>query len=162
MLVEVFETTVQKTYSWLRDLMEILDWNDEHKAYLALRGTLHALRDRLTVNVSVKLSAQLPMLVRGFYFEGWVPATTPVKVKTAEEFFGLASFHFNSLELGQENSEVIVRAVFLLLSQHISVGEINRLKQALPVSIAELWPSSEYKEGQEVLRKEAKHAYRHR
>jgi uncharacterized protein (DUF2267 family) len=32
---------------------------------------LHALRDRLPPEIAVHLSAQLPMLVRGIYYEGW-------------------------------------------------------------------------------------------
>jgi uncharacterized protein (DUF2267 family) len=63
---------MQKTQIWLKDLMSQLDWEDRpHKAYLALRTVLHALRDRLTVEEAVQLGAQLPMLVRGFYYEGW-------------------------------------------------------------------------------------------
>ena len=45
--LDVFDRTVHKTNSWLNELMEILGWSDRHKAYLALRVTLHALRDRL-------------------------------------------------------------------------------------------------------------------
>ena len=48
--LDVFDTTVQKTNIWLNDLMKVLGWQDRHKAYLALRATLHALRDRLTVD----------------------------------------------------------------------------------------------------------------
>jgi uncharacterized protein (DUF2267 family) len=47
--LEAFDTTIQKTNSWLNDLMQVMDWSDRHKAYLALRATLHALRDRLPV-----------------------------------------------------------------------------------------------------------------
>jgi uncharacterized protein (DUF2267 family) len=72
--LEVFDTTVHKTNSWLHELMEELGWSDRHKAYLALRATLHALRDRLTVQGVAQLGAQLPMLIRGFYYEGWVPS----------------------------------------------------------------------------------------
>ena len=44
---ELFDSTVQKTQIWLKDLMSQLDWQDRpHKAYLALRTVLHALRDR--------------------------------------------------------------------------------------------------------------------
>ena len=69
---EVFDTTIQKTQVWLNDLMSELDWEDKpHKAYMALRTVLHALRDRLMVVVAVQLGAQLPMLIRGFYYEGW-------------------------------------------------------------------------------------------
>ena len=43
--------------------MEILDCPDRHEAYLALRATLHALRDRLTIEETAQLAAQLPMLI---------------------------------------------------------------------------------------------------
>ncbi len=71
--LDVFDTTVQKTNIWLNDLMKVLGWQDRHKAYLALRATLHALRDRLTVDEVAHFGAQLPMLMRGFYYEGWDP-----------------------------------------------------------------------------------------
>ena len=66
---DIFDGTLQKTQIWLNELMTALDWeNHPHKAYLALRTVLHALRDRLTVEEAVQLGAQLPMLVRGFYY----------------------------------------------------------------------------------------------
>ncbi len=64
---ELFSSTLQKTHIWLKDLMEELWWDDQHRAYLALRATLHALRDRLTVDEAVHLGAQLPIIIRGFY-----------------------------------------------------------------------------------------------
>nr|WP_166157051.1 DUF2267 domain-containing protein [Neochlamydia sp. AcF84]NGY95512.1 hypothetical protein [Neochlamydia sp. AcF84] len=144
MSVDVFETTLQKTHEWLKDLMKLLGWTDEKKAYLALKGTLQALRDRLSVEVSAKLSAQLPMLVRGFYYEGWKPSIMPVKVKTTEEFLDFVAFHFNSLALVQYSDvEKIVRAVFQVVTQHVSKGEIEHIRQVLPLPIAALWPSSE-------------------
>jgi uncharacterized protein (DUF2267 family) len=47
--LEVFDTTVHKTNSWLKEVMQEIHRDDRRKAYLALRSTLHALRDRLTV-----------------------------------------------------------------------------------------------------------------
>ncbi len=67
----VFDTTVQETNLWLKGIMEGLHTDDRHLAYLALRATLHALRDRLGPENAVHLAAQLPMLVRGLYYEGW-------------------------------------------------------------------------------------------
>src|SRR6266851_4782007 len=67
--LEVFDTTVQKTNIWLKDIMQALGWEDRHKAYVALRITLHALRDRLTPEEASQLGAQLPMLIRGLYYE---------------------------------------------------------------------------------------------
>lgn len=71
--MEIFGNTLQKTHLWLDDLMAELGWQDRHKAYLALRAVLHTLRDRLTVEEAAHLGAQLPMLIRGFYYEGWDP-----------------------------------------------------------------------------------------
>lgn len=56
--LEVFDRTIQKTNSWLNDLMQVLRWPDKHKVYLALRATLHALRDRLTVDEVAQFGAQ--------------------------------------------------------------------------------------------------------
>lgn len=82
-----FDSTVQATNTWLADLPVRLRWSDHHHAYIALRAVLHALRDRLSVEHVAALSAQLPMLVRGFYFEGWHPAGKPVKDRKQEDFF---------------------------------------------------------------------------
>lgn len=50
--LDVFDTTLHKTNIWLNDLMQALGWPDRDKAYSALKATLHALRDRLTVERS--------------------------------------------------------------------------------------------------------------
>jgi len=57
-----------------------------HDAYVALRATLHALRDRLPVEETAELAAQLPMLVRGVYYEGWDPTGKPVRERSLEGF----------------------------------------------------------------------------
>ena len=67
--------------------MSELDWDGHpNKAYLALRTVLHALRDRLTVEEAVDLGAQLPMLIRGLYYEGWTLKGKPHKERTKADF----------------------------------------------------------------------------
>jgi uncharacterized protein (DUF2267 family) len=135
--LEVFDTTVHKTNGWLRELMDELGWSDRHKAYLALRATLHALRDRLTVQEVAQLGAQLPMLIRGFYYEGWVPSDTPLKVRHKDQFLALIERQFSDDEI---DTDLVARGVFAVLSRRIADGEIEDVRQVLPSEIRELLP----------------------
>lgn len=136
--LEVFDTTIQKTNGWLKELMEILDSDSRQEAYLVLRATLHALRDRLTIDETAQLAAQLPMLVRGFYYEGWDPSDKPLKERHQDEFLGGIN---RQLTPSAVEAETAARAVFLLLANRISEGEIEDIEHVLPKEIRELWPS---------------------
>jgi uncharacterized protein (DUF2267 family) len=137
--LEVFDRTLHKTNIWLKDLMEMLNLSERQQAYIALRATLHALRDRLTIEETAQLSAQLPMLIRGFYFEGWDPTGKPVKERHREEFLARIEREMGRYET---DPELIARAVFAVISNHISEGEIENIEQVLPREIRDLWPSA--------------------
>jgi uncharacterized protein (DUF2267 family) len=137
--LDVFDTTVQKTNSWLKDVMIELGWADRQRAYLALRSTLHALRDRLTVEEVAQLAAQLPMLVRGFYYEGWNPTDKPVRTRSREEF--LARIEEPFARVASIDAEQVAHAVFAVLAARISEGEIRDVEQVLPHEIRDLWPA---------------------
>ncbi len=74
--LEVFDKTIQTTNSWLNEIGEDLG-PDRQRCYNALRAVLFALRDRLTVEEAADLSAQLPMLIRGIFYEGYRPSIMP-------------------------------------------------------------------------------------
>jgi uncharacterized protein (DUF2267 family) len=136
----VFDTTVQKTNSWLKELMQIMEWQDRQRAYFALRATLHTLRDRLTVDEVAQLGAQFPMLVRGMYYEGWDPSSQPVKLRHKRDFLvEVAERFINEATL---DAEGIARGVFRLLDSRISEGEIEDIRQVLPAELKELWPQA--------------------
>jgi hypothetical protein len=80
---DVFAEAIEQARVWVGELAESLGV-DKPTAYRALRVTLYAIRDRLTVNTAVHLSAQLPLVVRGLYFEGWDPAACPAKMHAEE------------------------------------------------------------------------------
>jgi uncharacterized protein (DUF2267 family) len=136
--IDVFETTLHKANRWLKELMEELGWEDRHAAYLALRATLHALRDRLTVEEVAHLGAQLPMLIRGVYYEGWDPTGKPVPERRVEAFLLWIAQQFADDPL--LDPEPIARGVFRMLARRVSDGEIEDIKHVLPARIRELWP----------------------
>jgi uncharacterized protein (DUF2267 family) len=136
--LEVFDTTLHKTNTWLNDIMQVLGWGDRHKAYLALRATLHALRDRLTVEETAQLAAQLPMLVRGLYYEGWDPTDKPLRERRKEQFLGRIAQEFWSND--GVDPETVARGVFTVLARRITEGEIQDVQQILPAELRHLWP----------------------
>ena len=139
--LSVFDTTVQKTNRWLKDLMEVLGLEQKQKAYDALRAVLHALRDRLTVDEAAHLGAQLPMLVRGVYYEGWDPSCKPERVRHKEEFLARLQQQFKPDDC--VDPEQVARGVFAVLERHLSEGEIEQVESVLPAELGELWPCSQ-------------------
>jgi uncharacterized protein (DUF2267 family) len=137
--LEVFDTTLNKTNRWLNDAMQELHSQNRHMAYLALRSTLHAVRDRLPVDEVAHLAAELPMLVRGFYYEGWDPSGKPEKWRRRDEFLERITESFRGA--GSIDPEAVARAMFALLSSHLSPGEAQDVKQALPEEVRTYWPN---------------------
>jgi uncharacterized protein (DUF2267 family) len=136
--LDTFDTTVHKTNAWLNEVRQELSWDDRPAAYLALRATLHALRDRITVEEVAQLGAQLPMLVRGFYYEGWDPTGKPVRVRRKETFLLGIAQQFPSADL--IDPEKTARSVFRVLARRVSEGEIEDVKHVMPAGIRDLWP----------------------
>ncbi len=135
----VFDSTLHETNHWLNELLTPLGTDDRHRAYFALRTVLHALRDRLPPELAVHLGAQLPMLVRGLYYEDWRMARTPTRERHKEEFLATIrqAFHQDN----RLDPEVAAEAVFGLLAQAIDHGEIRKVVSALPRELRTLWPA---------------------
>jgi len=136
----IFDATVQETNGWLIDAAERLGGGGRHDAYTAVRAGLHALRDRLPAEMVLALSAQLPMLLRGLFLEGWRLADTPTNERTIRAFADKVE-----AELPPDyphDGETVARAVFKVLAGRVGGGLPEKLVLHLPEELRELWPAS--------------------
>ncbi len=136
--LEAFDSTIQTANIWLNGIMERMNWDDRHRAYGALRAVLHALRDHMTVDVAASFAAQLPLILRGVFFEGWHPAGKPLKERHREAF--LEAVRQQMRGYPESDLEAVVRAVCQEINRHITAGEVESVKKTLPHEIRELWP----------------------
>ena len=125
----IIELSVEKTHVWLKEIAQELGVEDRLYAYRALRAVLHALRDRVPVDVAAKLAAQLPTLIRGIYYEDWVPSRTPVAIHDVDAF--LARVAGEGHMAGETEASLAVTAVAHVLRRHLS-GETEELLAVLP------------------------------
>jgi uncharacterized protein (DUF2267 family) len=139
-LCSALDLPLQKTHIWLNEITDELHWEDRFRAYKALRGGLHALRDRLTVEEAEHLGAQLPMLIRRLYYEGWTPAEKPSKTRSKDEFLAPIWEQFRGDP--EIDPERMARAVFRVLAKRVTEGEVQDVKGMFPKELAELWPEA--------------------
>ena len=131
--LDVVDRSVEKVYAWLSELAEELGTNDRQRAYRVLRAFLHALRDHLPVNEAAQLSAQLPIFVRGVFFEGWDPSRTSEHSRDLDSF--LARIAREGGLAGETEASFAAAAAHRVLSRHISAGEVASLLHVLPVHL---------------------------
>lgn len=131
--------TVQKTELWMSHIARNLHTEDERVAYHALRSVLHALRDRLSVEDAAALGAQLPMLLRGLYYEGWHPHGKPLRVRDAEEFMEVVADEIARHAEHHLDPKRAIASVFAELEAQIDSGEIEKIRRVLPPSVRALF-----------------------
>lgn len=132
---------LQDTQEWLNELTEEGGpFEVPEQAYAALRAVLHAVRDRLTVEEASHLGAQLPMLVRGIYYEGWRPAQAPNKESTVDEFLQHVQSSLGRAQQATLPLEPATRRVIEFLSERVDRGEMRHVKGQMPREIRTLFP----------------------
>ena len=137
----VFDKTLQETNLWLKELMVRLGTDDREQAYTVLKATLHAVRDRLGPENAAHLGAQLPILLRGVYYEGWRIAGMPSKERHREAFF--EHVRRGMPRILDCDTEVAVRTVFEVMWERVDQGEIAKLMRIFPRDLRELWTGVE-------------------
>jgi uncharacterized protein (DUF2267 family) len=134
----VLDSSIQKTHEWLNEIAGELGFQDEQAAYAALRATLHAVRDRLPVELVAHLGAELPTMIRGIFYDGWHPSATKLRTAHDEDFCDAVrrELHGHS-EL--QHVEQVAGAVLRVLGQHVAPGQIDHVIEALPARARRFW-----------------------
>ena len=86
------------------------------------------------------MGEQLPMLIRGFYFEHWDVSGKPPAVRSRNDFCAYVSAHMSRAGQHGSNAEIVTRAVFRLLDRKATDGEIEDIQHILPSPLIDLWP----------------------
>lgn len=139
--VTALNHTLEETHQWLEELQRDGSFETEQQAYSYLRAVLHAVRDRLTVEEASHFAAELPMLVRGFYYEGWRPALAPNDHrKTEDDFLEAVQESLRSAETPISELRESVQAVLRLLTNHMEEGQIRHAREQMPAEMRTIWP----------------------
>ncbi|MDG4882752.1 DUF2267 domain-containing protein [Mesorhizobium sp. WSM4884] len=137
--LEVFDKTVQITNIWLNEIMDGLG-PDRKLAWHALGAVLRTLRDRLPADLAANLGAELPLLIRGAYYDQYQPSNLPNRDRSVEEFLNPIA---EGLKIGRQvDAGDATKLVFKALAHHIDLGQSAKVRGALPKEVQALWPDS--------------------
>jgi uncharacterized protein (DUF2267 family) len=128
--LDVLDRSVEKANIWINDVAAELEGSDRHEAYRVLRAFLHTLRDRLPAAQVAALAAQLPLLIRGVFYEGWRPDRAPLRYRDPLEF--VERVRREALLPGDTSASFAVQAAASVLRRHVSAGEIDDVVRLLP------------------------------
>lgn len=135
--IHSFAHAAEQAQRWVNELCADLGWNDR-RAYRLLRSVLQTLRDWLQPEEAADLAAQLPLLVRGLYFEGWSPSAAPTAERSKADFIARVDAAFTDDPI--YDTDAAIAAVFRLLDRHVSSGEVEQVRSSMRRSLRRLWP----------------------
>ncbi|RUU48586.1 DUF2267 domain-containing protein, partial [Mesorhizobium sp. M6A.T.Ca.TU.002.02.2.1] len=98
-----------------------------------LGAVLHALRDRMQPDLAAHLGSQLPILVRGAYYDQYQPSKTPEKLRSLDEF--LAKIKAELEFTRPVDSKDAFKVVSKVLAHHVGEGQMIKVWESLPAEI---------------------------
>lgn len=134
--LDVFDNTIQKTNIWLGEICETMGV-DRATAWRVLGAVLRAVRDRVPVELSAHLGAQLPLLVRGAYYDQFTPDAQPLEYRSLDEFLTEVTTRMHGAQ--PVDPKAATQAVFGVLTRHITPEQVANVRDALPDEVRALW-----------------------
>lgn len=138
--VSSLDRSIQLSMKWLNEVGEELRWPDEERVYDATKAVLNALRDRLPVGEAVEFAAQLPMLLKGIYYDSYDLGGKPLKIRDREEFFDLIRDNFGGEALNPREPMIAFLKVYL---RKTGTGEFEDIKRVMPEELRGLFEAAE-------------------
>jgi uncharacterized protein (DUF2267 family) len=132
------QKAIDSSHEWVKVLMQDYTFHNENKAFVILRATLKALRDRLPIENAVHLGSVLPVLIRGFYYDAWSPKGNSPYEKVEYDFIELVAYHLNGhddIKL-DEAVPITLKLIFDMMDK----DSAQALRLHLPLSIKSLFP----------------------
>jgi uncharacterized protein (DUF2267 family) len=136
--LESLDHSVQLAHEWINALDDTLAWDDKHRSWRLLRAVLQTLRDCLPVVEGAHFASQLPLILRGVYYEHWRPAAQSAHAWDRDRFFAQVQEQFARDPI--EDIGDAVESVFDQLQCRIGGGEIAHVIGCLPNALRTLWP----------------------
>jgi uncharacterized protein (DUF2267 family) len=129
----VFASTLNKSREWLDDLAHLIGTDDAREAYRVLRATLQLLRDLSGPEVAAHVSAQLPLLLRGTFYEGWDP--TRHAHWTEQDVIDRLE---DEILLAAEEALDVARAAIQVMTDHLGEGTMHHITAVVTAEVAQL------------------------
>jgi uncharacterized protein (DUF2267 family) len=154
--LEVFDKTLHTTNLWLDEISAEIG-PDRHLAWHVLGAVLRSIRDEMQVEQSAHFAAQLPLLIRGAYFDQYRPAAQPASARSHDDF--VARIQHDLSGSRPINAEAAAATVMRTLNRHVTGGQVRKVRDALPKGVRAMWPEPDHKEPEQAeTRAELRHA----
>ncbi len=137
-----FEKFIPKGNHFINEVAKKMELEDKEKAYRITRSVFHVLRDHLIGEENLQLIAQLPMMLKALYVEGWKSVEPVSRLKNIHDLYeelvkadGKVGGHdFPDTEAAAK----AVKAVIEVLENTVSEGEMEDVKAELPKFLRKL------------------------
>ena len=133
------DRAVQTTVLWLNDIQEQLGWDNKDNVYKATKAVLQTIRDRISFEEVVHLSANLPMIMKGMMMDGYDMANKPLKIRMLEEFYEQIQQNYDGQRRDIVNASQAAKVVIRVLRDRMGGGEMAKICSAMPKEIRQLF-----------------------
>lgn len=143
MATHYFDRHASEANTFLSRLAKDIHEPENHqKAHRVTLAVLHTLRDRITIQESFQLMAQLPLFLKAMYVTEWKYGKAPSSISHLDEFVDAVKSKYQMIgekDFGdQQNAVFVIKMVFKALGQYVTAGEWHDIMDNLPPKLHSL------------------------